>query len=120
MFYFNQQVHFRVNTKEYQLQLTPDVREGNRYQVEDKTIELQMIPNDEFERVGDDLIHHIKFSDEYAGMRSKVDLTLIDGQQYSPVVDLIDGNIYHIPHFGFLKTDGTRGNCIFVIHLILL
>ena len=126
-FFFNKTIDIEVDGKQYQIPLTANDRSGSQFRIVDDSqsdgsqnetiVELEMEQNEMYERWDDNLIQHVTFDRKYGGMTAPVTLILINGQQYTPTVTLIEGQMLTIKGYGFLKTDGTRADCAIIIHL---
>ena len=119
-YYMNDTISMEVNGEEYQITLTPENREGKQFRVvshgEEIIIELAVAEDERYERRGDDMIHHVYFDRQYIGMTSEIQLTKINGQSNTFVASLYEGHLLQLPFQGFVRTDGGRGNCCFIIH----
>ena len=83
----------------------------------DVIVELKCKESEMFECNGDDLIQNLVYSSQYQGYSGQLEVQLVDGQKVKLQLTLLEGFRIVIPGFGFMKSDGTRGDCHVIVHL---
>lgn len=120
-YYMNETISFQMYGNDYQISLTPNVREGKQFKIvsggNETIIELEIELDNQYERRGDDLIHHVHFDRQYQGITSEIRLTKINGDSIVRVASINEGTVIELPLQGFLRSDGSRGVYYFIIHL---
>ena len=127
-YFFNETHQFRINGILVEIPLNstykpgsfaifPGVGKERNGKRGDVIVELQCEKDNMYECDGDDLIQHLIYSREYIGYSGEFPVQLIDGQNVFLSMTLVEGYEKIIPGFGFMKNDGTRGNCRIIIHI---
>ena len=127
-YFFNENHQFTINGIQVEIPLNTSYRPGSivifpgvgkerNGKRGDVIVELKCEQNNMFECQGDTLIQHLIYSRDYLGYSGDLQIQLIDGQIVSLPMTLVEGYEKIIPGFGFIKEDGTRGDCHIIIHI---